>query len=62
MLLLARLSVRPPTGAEVRLSPIDLVFLLLFGGVIWFLLIKPQMDEKKAHDELVTSLAKDDRW
>lgn len=42
------------------MSPLDLVFLLLFGGVMWFLLIKPQMDEKRAHDELVASLAKDD--
>ena len=43
------------------MNPIDLVFLLLFGGVVWFLLIKPQIDEKRAHDELVESLAKDDQ-
>lgn len=43
------------------MNPLDLVFLLAFGGVIWFLVIKPQMDEKRAHDELVASLAKDDQ-
>lgn len=38
--------------------------IFLVGGiglVMWFLIIKPQMDEKREHDELVASLAKDDR-
>lgn len=43
------------------MTVVDLGFLLLFGGVIWFLMIKPQIDEKRAHDDLVASLAKDDR-
>ena len=39
---------------------IDVIPFLLIGAVMWFLLIKPQMDEKREHEELVQSLAKDD--
>lgn len=30
-------------------------------GVMYFLIIRPQMKEKEAHDKLVAGLAKDDR-
>ena len=43
------------------MNPIDLLPLVLIGLVMWFLIIKPQMDEKRSHDELVAGLAKDDR-
>lgn len=39
---------------------IDVIPFLLIGAVFWFLLIKPQMDEKRVQEELVQSLAKDD--
>lgn len=35
-------------------------FIAIFG-LMWLLLIKPQNDERKAHEALVASLAKDDR-
>ena len=43
------------------MNPIDLLPFVLIGLVMWFLIIKPQMDEKRNHDDLVAGLAKDDR-
>lgn len=34
---------------------------IAIGLVMYFLIIKPQVDEKKAHDALLASLAKDDK-
>lgn len=42
-------------------SLIQLVPFVAIFGVMWFLLIKPQNDERKAHEALVASLSKDDR-
>ncbi len=33
---------------------------LLMGAVFWFLIIRPQMTERREHEELLESLAKDD--
>lgn len=35
-------------------------FALMFG-VMYFLIIRPQLKEKEAHDKLLSSLVKDDR-
>lgn len=40
---------------------IDILPAILIIAVIWFLIIKPQMDERREHEKLVNSLAKDDR-
>ena len=39
---------------------INLAFFVAIGAVIWFLILKPEMDKRKAHDKLLGSLAKDD--
>ena len=39
----------------------NMVPIILMLGVFYLVAIKPQMDEKKAHDALVASLTKDDR-
>ena len=43
------------------MSLVDIVPFVLIFGVMYFLILKPQIDEKRAHDQLVASLAKDDR-
>jgi preprotein translocase subunit YajC len=40
---------------------VDLIPFLLVGLIMYWLIIKPQIDEKRTHDELVASLAKDDQ-
>lgn len=42
-------------------SPIDLLPILLIFGVLYFLVLRPQVRERQDHDKLVASLAKDDR-
>ncbi len=42
------------------MNPVDFIPIVAIGAIMWFLLIKPQVDEKKAHDKLVESLARDD--
>lgn len=37
-----------------------LVPMLLIGGIMYFLIIRPQLKEKQAHDLLLSGLAKDD--
>ncbi|WP_026224679.1 preprotein translocase subunit YajC [Methyloversatilis thermotolerans] len=44
-----------PTGGLMGLLPIILMF-----GVIWFLMIRPQMKRAKEHKALVEALAKGD--
>ena len=39
---------------------VNLGFFVAIGAVIWFLIIKPEMDKRKEHDKLLSSLAKDD--
>ena len=40
-------------------TPADLIFIGLFFAIIYFLMIRPQAQERTRHDDLVTSLAKD---
>lgn len=43
------------------MNPIDLLPVVLIFGVMYFLLVRPQIREKQEHDKLVASLAKDDQ-
>lgn len=43
------------------MNPIDIVFPLLLGAVAWFFLLRPQQQERAAHEELLKTLSKDDR-
>jgi preprotein translocase subunit YajC len=43
------------------LNPVDFIPILLIGAIMYFLLIRPQMQEKAEHDKLLESLARDDR-
>lgn len=43
------------------MTPVDFLPILLIFGVMYFLVIRPQMQEKGDHDKLVASLAKGDR-
>jgi len=40
---------------------LDVVPFLLIALVVYFLMIKPQVDERRQHEALVASLARDDR-
>ncbi len=42
------------------MNPIDLLPILLIFGVMYFLIIRPQIKERQEHDKLLESLAKDD--
>ncbi|MFT4628285.1 MAG: preprotein translocase subunit YajC [Myxococcota bacterium] len=39
----------------------SLIPFLLIGGVFYFLIIRPQMQERQEHDDLLKGLAKDDQ-
>lgn len=39
----------------------DIIPFVLIAAVIYFLILKPQIDERRAHESLVASLARDDR-
>jgi preprotein translocase subunit YajC len=41
-------------------GPIDVIPFLLMFGVLYFLVLRPQLKEKQEHDKLVAALAKDD--
>jgi len=41
------------------LLPGDFIFIGLFFAIIYFLMIRPQAQERQRHEELVTSLSKD---
>ncbi len=43
------------------MNPVDLLPILLIFGVMYFLLVRPQIQEKREHDTLLASLARDDR-
>lgn len=43
------------------LNPVDLLPVLLIFGVMYFMLVRPQIREKQEHDKLVASLSKDDK-
>ncbi len=43
------------------MNPVDLLPILLIFGVMYFLLVRPQIQEKREHDKLLASLARDDR-
>lgn len=43
------------------MNPLDIIPFLLIAAVIYFLILKPQLDERREHDSLVSSLARDDR-
>lgn len=40
---------------------IDVIPFLLIALVVYFLVLKPQIDERRQHEALVNSLARDDR-
>lgn len=40
---------------------VDIIPFLLIAFVFWFLVLKPQIDERRQHEALVNSLARDDR-
>lgn len=40
---------------------IDVIPFLLIAAVVYFLIVKPQVDERRQHEALVNSLARDDR-
>ena len=42
------------------MSPIDFLPIVAILGVFYFLVLKPQNDERNAHEALLTALAKDD--
>ena len=45
-----------PVSFVEQLIPIALIF-----GVMYFLIIRPQVNEKREHEKLITSLARGDR-
>lgn len=52
----------PFAQAAAAPSMLEQMFPLLIGfGLLWFLLIRPQSQQRKAHDSLVASLQRDDR-
>lgn len=48
-------------GEVVPLNPIDLLPMLLIFGVAYFLVLRPQMQEREEHKKLLESLARDDQ-
>ena len=42
------------------MNPIDLLPLVLIFGVMYFLIIRPQVQERQAHEKLLESLTRDD--
>ena len=52
-----------PAGfpAEVPLSAIDIVPIILVFAVMYFLIIRPQIREKQDHEKLVSSLERGDK-
>lgn len=40
---------------------IDVIPFVLIAAVVYFLILKPQIDERRQHEALVNSLARDDR-
>ncbi|MCB9685275.1 MAG: preprotein translocase subunit YajC [Alphaproteobacteria bacterium] len=43
------------------MNPVDFLPILLIFGVMYFMVIRPQLREKGDHDKLLASLAKGDR-
>lgn len=43
------------------MNPLDFIPFVLIAAVIYFLILKPQIDERRQHEALISSLAKDDR-
>lgn len=43
------------------MNPIDLLPMLLIFGVAYFLVLRPQMQEREEHKKLLESLARDDQ-
>jgi len=41
-------------------NPIDIVMLLALGAVLYFLILRPQAQERAAREDLLKKLAKDD--
>jgi len=41
-------------------NPLDIGMLLALGAVLYFLILRPQQQERAAHEELLQKLAKDD--
>ena len=50
-----------PTGAEGGFDPSIIIILVLFIGMIYFLMIRPQRKRQKEHQELMQELRKGDR-
>ena len=45
----------------MNLNPIDVFFMLALGAILWLLVIRPQSQERAAHEALLKTLSKDDR-
>jgi len=41
-------------------NPLDILPIVLIFGVMYLLLVRPQMQERASHDKLIESLVKDD--
>jgi preprotein translocase subunit YajC len=42
-------------------NPIDFIPIVLVFGVMYFVILRPQINEKREHDKLLASLARGDR-
>jgi preprotein translocase subunit YajC len=42
-------------------NPIDFIPIVLVFGVMYFVILRPQINEKREHDKLISSLARGDR-
>ncbi|HHO51584.1 MAG TPA: preprotein translocase subunit YajC [Deltaproteobacteria bacterium] len=42
------------------MNPVDLLPILLIFGVMYFLIVRPQIKERQEHDKLLESLTRDD--
>ncbi|MDH5694987.1 MAG: preprotein translocase subunit YajC [Dehalococcoidia bacterium] len=50
-----------PEGAEGGFDPTFIIILVLFFGMLYFLMIRPQRKRQKEHKQLIEELKKGDR-
>ncbi len=55
------MSLEPAAAGATRSAWIDIFPLVLILGIFYFLLIRPQQQERNAHDAMLTSLVKGNR-
>lgn len=51
---------RPSPLFEASVNPLDIGMMLALGAVLYFLILRPQAQERAAHEDLLQKLAKDD--